>query len=262
MTLNMNFDPAKIKVPTFGRLFKEPLGISELINIVPAWPLLEALPPGDGQPVMVIPGLTTNDISTKIIRTFLKSKNFNAYGWGLGVNIKYTEELERRMIERVDSIAQKHGRKVALIGWSLGGITIRLLASHAPEHIAQLISLGAPFTNVTGRTHVSWWYRLLAGESVKDFRPEWLNELPVQPSMPSTSIYSKTDGMVSWEYCIDWDTGPQTQNIEVYCNHLGFGMNPVVWMIVHDRLRQDTNNWQLFDESKIAEFEETALFHV
>jgi len=258
----MEFDIEKIKLPTFGRLIREPLGISELVNIIPARDMLDGLPPGDGQPVMVIPGLTTNDISTQIIRTWLKTKGFNAYGWGLGINIRYTMDLERKLAERVDQLCQRHGQKVAVIGWSLGGITMRLLARHIPDNISQLISLGAPFSGIKGRTYVGWWYELLAGESIKDFREDWTSEIAQQPTMPSTSIYSKTDGMVSWEYCIDWETGPQTQNIEVQCNHLGFGMNPVVWMIVHDRLRQDPDNWQLFDESRIPEWEATSLFHV
>lgn len=258
----MEINNANIKLPTFGRLLREPLGVSELINLIPARKMLDALPPGEGQPVMVIPGLTTNDLSTHIIRTFLRSKNFNAYGWGLGINIRYSEGLERKLAERIDRISQKHGQKVALIGWSLGGITMRLLAKHLPDNIAQLIALGAPFSGIKGKTYVSWWYELLAGESINDFREDWVREIAEQPEMPSTAIFSKSDGMVSWEYCVDWKTGPKTQNIEVQCNHLGFGMNPVVWMIVHDRLRQDPEHWQLFDESRIPEWEATSLFHI
>ena len=262
MTLNNSFDISKIKIPTFGRLFKEPLGFAELLNVFSTWPILEGLPEAHGQPVMVIPGLTTGDISTVIIRSFLNSKNFSAYGWELGINLDYTQKLEDKLIDRVDEIAQKHGQKVALIGWSLGGITTRILAKHAPENISQVFSLGGPFTNLKGDTHVSWWGELVAGRKIEDFNQQWAEDAAAQPSMPSTSIYSKTDGMVSWEYCVDWNTGPQTQNIEVLCNHLGFGFNPVVWMIIHDRLMQEEGKWELFDEARILEAEAMSLFHV
>lgn len=256
------FDPQDIPLPKYSRLFREPLGLTELFNILPAWDILKSLPNGSGQPVMVIPGLTTNDASTAIIRTFLKSKNFNVYGWSQGVNIKYTPELEERLIRRLEMIRNRHGQRVTIIGWSLGGITMRLLASHAPEHIDQLIALGAPFANIRGKTRVNWWYKLLTGETVDDFPAEWAQQIKDQPLMPSTSIYSKTDGMVSWEYCMDWNTGPQTQNIEVYCNHLGFGMNPSVWCIVHDRLMQEEGTWEHFDVSRLQTIEKRALFHI
>lgn len=255
-------EPGDIKLPAFHRLLLEPLGVTELINIVPAWPDLEALPPGAGQPVMVIPGLTTGDWSTAIIRTWLKSKGFSVYGWDQGVNIKYTTDLEDRLARRTNDIADRHGMPVTLIGWSLGALTVRILARNHPDPVRQLISLGGPFMNLQGKTYVSWWYELLAGEKVSDFNPEWARAASSRPVHPSTSIYSRTDGMVSWQYCMDWETGPTTQNIEVNCNHLGFGMNPVVWHIVYDRLLQADNAWQPFDLARIPDLERKALFHV
>ncbi|MEZ5006587.1 MAG: alpha/beta fold hydrolase [Chitinophagales bacterium] len=255
-------DVSQIKVPSVKRLLLEPLGVSELVNVIPAWSLMESLPRGNGEPVMVVPGLTTNDLSTKIVRSFLNYKGFTAYGWELGFNLTYNEKLEKKLIARVDELYEKHQQKITLIGWSLGGITIRILAKHAPEKIKQVISLGAPFTNIKGKTYVSWWGSLVARQRVKNFNEVWTREAAEQPLMPSTSIYSKNDGMVSWQYCIDWETGPKTQNIEVYCNHLGFGMTPTVWAILVDRLLQSEENWQLFDESKLIDIEKTTVFHV
>ena len=252
---------ANIKMPTYSRLFKEPLGLGELINAVPAWGILETMPGGNGEPVMVIPGLSTNDLSTTIVRKFLNFKGFSAYGWELGFNVKYTEKVEQNIKRRVDELYDKHQQKVSLIGWSLGGMTMRIFAQHHPEKIKQVISLGAPFSGIKGKTHVGWWYTLLAGESVQSFNDTWTKEAAMKPLMPSTSIYSKTDGMVSWEYCIDWETGPETQNIEVYCNHLGFGMNPSVWCILTDRLRQKEGEWTLFDESKLVDIEAVTIYH-
>ena len=255
-------DVNSIKLPKLHRLFLEPFGVTELVNVIPAWGLLERLPSGDGQPVMIVPGLTTGDWSTTIIRSFLSSKGFNVYGWDQGLNIRYTEDLENRLAQRVEEIATKHGRKVTLIGWSLGGLTIRIFAKNHPDHVRQVISLGGPFKNLKGKSYVTWWYELLARERVEDFNPEWEAAAASVPDLPSTSIYSRADGMVSWEYCMDWETGPITQNIEVKCNHLGFGMNPTVWQIVHDRIIQDEDDWQLFDTSTLADIEAAAILHI
>lgn len=255
-------DTSKVKVPSLKRLVLEPLGVTELINALPTWGLLESLPQGNGEPVMVVPGLTTNDMSTIPLRKFLEFKGFSVYGWDQGLNIKYSEKLEKKLLDRIEMIAQRHQQKVTLIGWSLGGITIRLLAKHNAEYIKQIIPMGAPFSNLAGKTYVSWWYALLAQETIKDFNQTWLKEIEAQPDVPSTAIYSKTDGMVSWEYCMEWTTGPKTQNIEVLCNHLGFGMTPSVWAILVDRILQDENDWQLFDESKLKDIEAASYFHV
>ena len=254
-------DESKIKLPSIARMIAEPFGLTELVNVIPAWGILESLPNGNGEPVMVIPGLTTNDISTTIVRKFLKFKGFNVYGWELGVNIKYSDSLEEKLIKRIDDIYQKHQQKVSIIGWSLGGITMRLLAKHEPKNIKQLIALGAPVAKITGATNVTWWYQLLTQEKTEDFNQQWAKDISAKPTMPSTSIYSKTDGMVSWEYCMDWETGPQTQNIEVLCNHLGFGMTPTVWYILVDRLRQPEDNWQHFDITRLEKIEKTTIFH-
>ena len=234
-----------INRPPFYKMFTEPLGVLAIRKVVPYHHELKALPKANGQPVIVVPGLTTNNASTTIIRTFLKSKGFKVYGWDQGFNINYTQKVENKLIRQIKRVSEKHGQKVALIGWSLGGITVRIAAWKAMDYISQIISLGAPFKGLRkGATNVDWWFQLITGQKVEDFNPTWLKQAEEQPLVPSTSIYSRKDGMVAWDTCIDSEEGPITQNIEVSSNHLGFGFDPEVWMIVYDRLIQDPYDWK------------------
>ncbi len=248
-----------IKKPPLYKMFLEPTGILQLVNIVPAFGVLESLPDGNGQPVIVIPGLTTNDMSTLPLRKFLKFKNFNSYGWDQGFNLTYTQKLEDKLIDYVKKISDQHGEKVALIGWSLGGMTARVLAWKVLDYASQVISIGAPFRGLRGGSNVDWWFEIVSGQKIQDFNPVWADEASKQPAIPSTSIYTKGDGMVSWQYCMDEEEGPITQNIEAGTNHLGLGMNPYVWTVIVDRLHEDLNNWKHFDTNIFHDIDAVTL---
>lgn len=248
-----------IKRPSFYKMIKEPTGVLYLANIIPAFGLLESLPKGNGQPVIVIPGLTTNDMSTIPLRSFLKFKGFSCYGWNHGFNINYTQKLEDSLIKYVKKISAKHGQKVALIGWSLGGVTARILAWKVQDYVSQIISIGAPFRGLNGGTNVDWWFQIVSGQKIKDINRVWAAESESQPAVISTSIYTKNDGMVSWQHCIDEEEGAITQNIEAGSNHLGLGMNPAVWTIINNRLNQDIENWEHYDVSNLKDVRAAAF---
>ncbi len=109
----------------------------ELGGFVASLPLLTALAPrGDGHPVLVLPGLVTSDRSTVALRGFLRSKGYASYGWDLGRNYGPLPGVESKMIGRLKALADKHGRKVSLVGWSLGGIYARQLARCCPTKCA------------------------------------------------------------------------------------------------------------------------------
>lgn len=114
--------------------------LPELGGFVASLPLLTALAPrGDGHPVLVLPGLVTSDRSTVALRSFLKSKAYAAYGWDLGRNYGPLPGVERKMVDRLKALADKHGRKVSLVGWSLGGIYARQLAKMLPDEVRLVI---------------------------------------------------------------------------------------------------------------------------
>src|SRR6476646_5869307 len=110
-----------------------------------ARPLLPRLPRGDGHPVLVLPGLLADAVSTRILRRVLRRLDYHVHGWRLGRNIGPTAECVSGLRDRMEDLSDRYGRPVSLIGWSLGGIFARDIARRAPEAVRQVITLGSPF---------------------------------------------------------------------------------------------------------------------
>ncbi|MCZ2811760.1 alpha/beta hydrolase [Modestobacter sp. VKM Ac-2979] len=208
-------------------------------------PLLRALPSGDGHPVLVLPGLLADDASTRVLRRELRRLGYRAHGWQLGRNIGPTPLAVNGLRDRLDQLAHRHDRPVTLVGWSLGGIFARDLARRTPAHVRQVITLGSPFRMV--HTNQSRAHR--AFERYSHLHVERL-ALPLEGDrgplpMPSTSVYSRYDGIVHWQACLE-APGPQTENIAVHASHLGLGHHPAVLYAVADRLAQAEGTWRPF----------------
>ncbi len=113
--------------------------------LFPAGPWLAHQPRGHGQPVMVLPAFTGNDDSTRVLRAYISSLGYACYPWGLGRNLGMRDELYEKLQVQLIALADKHGEKVRLIGWSLGGLFARKFANHRPEYVESVITLGSPF---------------------------------------------------------------------------------------------------------------------
>lgn len=204
---------------------------------------------GDNHPVMVIPGLGTSDASTCFMRNFLDSIGYNTYSWGLGRNIgprRGLENLLNQVVDRVQEISSaNNNQQVSIIGWSLGGLYAREVAKEIPEKVRQVISIGTPFKNDKGGTHATFLYEVLSRDkSHKDSNV--IRKLAEPPSVPFTSMYSKSDGIVYWKCSIE-DCGEFTENIEIPgASHMGLGHNPISMFVLSDRLRYTKETWQPF----------------
>ncbi|MCA0873531.1 hypothetical protein LCL97_22090 [Seohaeicola saemankumensis] len=212
-------------------------------------PLLRTLPKGNGRPVMVLPGLAAGDMSTLPMRMFLKNRGYSVYGWALGPNQGYRPGLKELKQKRLTEIHKKHGCKVSLIGWSLGGIYARQLAKAMPEAVHEVITLGSPFKGHPRSSNAWRLYESLAGHTVDEIAA--IEEIANPPKVPFTSIFSRTDGVVSWECCIE-DEGPTTENIGIEGSHCGLGHNPLAMFVIADRLAQPEGQWQPFNPSSAA----------
>lgn len=211
--------------------------------------VLKKAPMGDGNPVMVLPGFMGRDNSTGSIRRFLTSRGYAAYPWGLGRNLGLSTIGEDGVYiaERLEAIYEEHGQqKVSLVGWSLGGVMAREVAKRYGHMIRQVISLGSPFGGAPDASHAWPLYRFLAGDEVQsdEFR-EALDQMAVAPSVPTTSIYTKTDGVVHWKGSIEKEAR-NTDNIEVRSSHCGLGFNAPTFYAVADRLAQAEDSWKPF----------------
>jgi len=211
-----------------------------------AQPLLSRARRGDGHPVLVFPGLVASDLSTKPLRRFLESLGHAAYPWEHGRNLGPREGILDGCLARLKELRRRHRKKVSLIGWSLGGLYARELAKLAPKDVRLDITLGTPFTGHPKATNAWRLYELVAGRKIG--APEIHEPLRVPPPVPTTSIYSRTDGVVAWPCCVEKE-GPRAENIEVDASHLGLGLHPAVLYAIADRLAQPAGKWQPFDRS-------------
>ena len=135
-------------------------------------PWLAAAPRGDGHPVLVFPGLLASDLSTQPLRGFLKAHGYAAHGWKQGRNLGLRPGVEADMLDRIDELYERHGRrKVSLVGWSLGGIYARQLAKRVPDKVRCVISLGSPFTGSPKATNAWRVYEFASGQQRRRSRP-------------------------------------------------------------------------------------------
>ena len=202
-------------------------------------PLFRLAPRGDGHPVLVLPGFMASDRSTGHLRDVLTKLGHAAEGWDLGRNTGGIARLRELLFARLDALAQKTGRRVSLVGWSLGGVLARDLALHRPAYIRQVITLGSPFSGDIGANNVRRLYEMVAGEPIRR-RPDAAHvaRLAGDLGMPATAIFSKTDGVVNWRTCV-LTPGPQAENIEIRgASHMALGFNPAALWAVADRLAQ------------------------
>lgn len=210
--------------------------------------LLSQLPRGDGHPVLVLPGFVASDTSTRPMRSLLDDLGYSSHGWGLGRNLRIDAEREAAMHALVRRIVDTAGRRVSIVGWSLGGVFAREVAKALPDHVRSVISLGSPITNERNVSNARKLFDALNGAEPEPLRQGRFRDLAEAPPVPTTSILTKTDGIVDWRGSVQ-KPGPQTENIEVHASHVGLGVNPLVMYAIADRLAQPEGKWQPFDRS-------------
>ena len=208
---------------------------------------------GDGHPVLVLPGFMASDMSTKPLRKFIKKMGYAAYGWELGRNYAEVRTLNI-LLDKLEEIYEEHGEAVTLIGWSLGGVYARQIAKGKPDMVRQIITLGSPFRGIGEPNNATWIYNMISsGKRVVDLDSELLTDLPKPAPVPTTAIYTKEDGVVPWEVCMEEEETWMHQNIQVRGSHLGLCVNPSVLNIVADRLLYNQNNWEHFAPESFVE---------
>ena len=214
---------------------------------------LKTLAKGDGHPVMVIPGFMAGDFSTVFIRYFLKQWGYAAKPWNLGLNLGLNKrrDVEARMSLELEKHFKEHGRKISLVGWSLGGTFARELARQHPEWVRSVICLGSPIGKDISGALTAGMYQLISGNRFAD--PEFRQKIALAsrpvPEIPCTAIFSKSDGIVNWKITQEKES-KITENIEVKSAHTGLGMNASVMYLLADRLRQEEGKWKKFDKVK------------
>jgi len=247
-TDDVAIDPATsdLRAPSALLMMLEGRAPWEFAALLAATPWLRRLSPGDGHPVLVFPGMGANDFTTAPLRGFLDSLGYVTKPWGQGFNFGPRDGVLKRCAADVRALAEEHGRPVSLIGWSLGGLYARELAKELPEHARCVITLGTPFTGHPRATNAWRIFEALSGQKAED--PSVMERLRKPPPVPTTSIYSRTDGIVSWRCSLN-EPSAIAENIEVHASHVGMGMNPLALYAIADRLAQPPGQWAPFDSN-------------
>ena len=220
----------------------------EAASLIPASPLLGAAPQGDGHPVLVLPGFAAGDESTVALRFYLRRLGYWVQGWRLGRNMGLQGRrghLVHGVTRRIEELFAGKGRRISLVGWSLGGIYAREIARLVPHRIRQVITLGSPFAGRGRASNVDRAYEAVTGRKLRKPDPAILARLSEPPPVPSTAIFSRSDGVADWRACIERPSA-RTDNIEVRGSHCGLGFNPAVLYAIADRLAQAEEEWQPF----------------
>jgi len=240
-----NVDALSIQRPSLALLVAEPFRAAMEF----AWHKLgksDGAKPGDGHPVVIFPGLGADGSTVATLREHCRSLGYDAFDWGQGFNIGPQGDLDiwlHELKSQVVDLLAGRTQAATLIGWSLGGLYAREIGKLLAPRIRQVITIGTPFNAEADLTHVGWLFRLLSG-TPSVLEPALSRRLRTPPPMRTTSIYSRSDGVVAWQTCRHDKRSRLVQDIEVGGSHIGMGWNRDVLAAVADRLGQQPGRWQ------------------
>jgi hypothetical protein len=237
-----------LRPPSRTLMFMEGRALSELGAFVGALPLLSLAPRGDGHPVLVLPGLVASDVSTRPLRSFLKTRGYAVSGWRQGRNLGLREGVQHAMVDLVHELHDTYGQKVSLVGWSLGGLYARQLAKMMPGRVRSVITLGSPFAAGPKATNAWRVYEMASGRKAEHEDGRFGGSLSSAPPVPTTAIFSRTDGICAWQGCME-KSSAQSESIEVESSHCGMGHHPAAVYAVADRLAQPEGQWKPFNRN-------------
>ena len=232
----------------------------EMATLPYSLPLLLSAPQGDGHPVLLMPGFMASEASLIALKLVLGNRGYDVHTWGLGRNVGFQNKHASALEQKIRHLHHTSGRKVSLIGWSLGCVFGLYGAHQAPECVRMLITLGSPVSvdpeGSKSPPMVQALYRLIAhplGPEAHSMQPrvKKLREKRAPP-LPMSCLYSVTDGVVPpQEATIDGDPALH-ENIRVPGSHTGLGFNAIVLWIVAERLAQPEGQWKPFAPAGVA----------
>jgi len=251
-------------VAEFGRVIAE-IGSTAMLQ-----PILNRLPSGDGHTIITIPGFMGADGSTSQLRRFLVKRGYNAIPWSKGRNaadkqpssldafLEYRESIEDEVAEQVRSEFERSGRKVTLIGWSLGGLYSVALAHRFPQWIRQVITLGTPFGDPRGTSLYNILGRVYNNEVEvdEDALQRWVQHTyrGGELRVPILTLYSESDGIVGAGIARCEGDPHYVTNIAVMASHVGFPFNPLVYGVIANHLVEPHERWDICGSSRLGPF--------
>lgn len=214
----------------------DPLAIRELSALLRD-PVFRGrgVPPGDGRPVLLIPGFLAGDWTMRVMNAWLGRVGYRSYLSGIFFNVQHSEKLIAGLRRRVAEIQKESGVRVSLVGHSRGGLLAKVLAQRRPQGVEQVIALGSPLadtTDLAALTHhavgvVTAANQLAYGRRM-NAEGRFTYDLKLTPVVPTTSIYTRTDDVVNFRSCLR----PDIPALPVWGSHNGLVVNPEVFRLL------------------------------
>jgi len=201
----------------------------------------EGVARGDGQPVLLVPGFLAGDASLSPMARWLRDLGYRPARARMRVNVDCTTRAVKRLEEEAASLAERHGRRVPIVGQSRGGVMARLLAVRRPDLVEGIACLGSPLLEPLAvhplvRAQI-FAVGLLGSLGVPGLFSDAcrsgdccaLTRDQVQAPFPDgvrfVSVFSRWDGIVDWRTCLD----PAAELVEVGGTHVGMAVNRQVF---------------------------------
>jgi len=193
------------------------------------------IPPGLGRPVLLIPGFLAGDWTLRTPFQWLRRMGYRPRMAGVAFNVMYSEVMLRPLIDSLTALHKRTGARVSLVGHSRGGVLAMVLAHRKPELVEQVITLGSPLQDpfdvhplTMAGVRAAHFYNVVRYGHPASVEMRFLRDLGAAPKVPTTSIYSRSDGVVNWKACLRSDINA----IEVKGSHVGLAINPEVYRIL------------------------------
>jgi triacylglycerol lipase len=210
----------------------------------------DGVPGGDGAPVLLVPGFLAGDLSLGVMAQWLSRIGYRPCRAGMRANVDCTSRALERLDGQLERFAERHARKVTIVGQSRGGSMARILAVRRPDLVAGVVCLGSPVMDPLAvhpfvRAQVEavallgtlglrglFSHACQSGSCCRQARADATAPWPEE--LAFVSVYSRSDGIVDWQACLD----PNARHVEVRSSHVGMSVNPAVFEVVAETLAQ------------------------
>ena len=204
---------------------------------------------GRGRPVLLVPGFLAGDGSLSMMAGWLGRAGYRPSRAGIVSNVNCAGILLPRMERRLERLVSEQGQRAAIVGQSRGGTLAKVLAHRRPDLVTGVVALGSPQIDPLAvhplvRLQVEAVGRLgslgapglfkrscIDGDCCSSFWEDLAKPLP--RGIGLVSVYSKSDGVVDWQACLD---PAADELVEVRTSHCGMAVHPSVWRAVADAL--------------------------